>query len=86
MDYKKEFEWDIGGTDVYATARGFGSTYLEEAKQMQKESSELAQKFAENVQNKSIFGGGEKLAFDFDKTLVEDADIQDSNVLNFYFP
>ena len=78
MDYSKEFEWDIGGTDVYATARGFGSTYLEEARQMQKESSALAQKFAENVQNKSIFGGGEKLAFDFDKTLVEDADILDA--------
>jgi len=78
MDYSKEFEWDIGGTDVYATARGFGSTYLEEAKQMQKESSELAQRFAENVQNKNIFGGGEKLAFDFDKTLVEDADILDA--------
>jgi TP901 family phage tail tape measure protein len=78
MDYSKEFEWDIGGTDVYATARGFGSTYLEEAKQMQKESSELAQRFAENVQNKNIFGGGEKLAFDFDKTLVDGADILDA--------
>lgn len=78
MDYSKEFEWDIGGTEVYATARGFGSTYLEEARQMQKESSALAQRFAENVQNKNIFGGGEKLAFDFDKTLVEDADILDA--------
>ena len=78
MDYSKEFEWDIGGTNVYATARGFGSTYLEEARQMQKESSALAQRFAENVQNKNIFGGGEKLAFDFDKTLVEDADILDA--------
>jgi len=78
MDYEKEFEWNIGGTDVYATARGFGSTYLEEARQMQKESSALAQKFAENVQNKNIFGGGENLAFDFDKTLVEGADILDA--------
>jgi hypothetical protein len=78
MDYSKEFEWDIGGTNVYATARGFGSTYLEEARQMQNESSSLAQRFAENVQNKNIFGGGEKLAFDFDKTLVEDADILDA--------
>ena len=79
MDYSKEFEWDIGGTDVYATARGFGSMYLEEARQMQKESSALAQRFAENVQNRNIFGGGEKLAFDFDKTLIEDADILDAN-------
>ena len=78
MDYSKEFEWDIGGTDVYATARGFGSMYLEEARQMQKESSELAQRFAENVQNKNIFGGGENLAFDFDKTLVDGADILDA--------
>jgi len=78
IDYSKEFEWNIDGTDVYATARGFGSMYLEEARQMQKESSALAQKFAENVQNKNIFGGGEKLAFDFDKTLVEDADILDA--------
>jgi hypothetical protein len=78
MDYSKEFEWDVGGTEVYATARGFGSMYLEEARQMQKESSALAQRFAENVQSKNIFGGGEKLAFDFDKTLVEDADILDA--------
>jgi len=78
MDYSKEFEWDIGGTSVYATARGFGSAYLEEARQMQNESSALAQRFAENIQNKNIFGGGERLAFDFDKTLVEDADILDA--------
>lgn len=78
MDYSKEFEWNVGGTDIYATARGFGSMYLEEARQMQGESAALAQKFAENIQNKNIFGGGEKLAFDFDKTLIEDADILDA--------
>ena len=78
MDYEKQFEWNIDGTDVYATARGFGSMYLEEARQMQKESSALAQKFAENVQNRNIFGGGENLAFDFDKTLVDGADILDA--------
>ena len=78
MDYSKEFEWNVGGTDIYAIARGFGSMYLEEARQMQGESAALAQKFAENIQNKNIFGGGEKLAFDFDKTLIEDADILDA--------
>jgi TP901 family phage tail tape measure protein len=76
LGYNKDFEWDIGDNrNVYATVRGLPQKYAEAALQMQQEAATASAKLAENIQYADIFGGGEPLVFDFDKTLVDGADI-----------
>ena len=76
LGYNKDFEWDIGDNrNVYATVRGLPQKYAEAALQMQQETATASAKLAENIQYTDIFSGGEPLVFDFDKTLVDGADI-----------
>lgn len=76
IGYNKDFEWELGNdTSVYANVRGLSDKYKEAVEQMQTETSTAASRFAENLQYSDIFGGGERLAFDFDETLVSGVDI-----------
>jgi ABC-type transporter Mla subunit MlaD len=82
IGYSKEFGPEkLGKKNVYMVARGLGSQYSDIVDDMQQESSSLANKYAEQVQHRSIFGGPngtgvrQKLVFDFDETLVSGADI-----------
>jgi hypothetical protein len=80
IDYNKDFKWDIGNSrTVFASARGFPNRYMADVSKMQEESSQAANKFAENVQYTSIFGNKQPLVFDFDETLVSGADILDAS-------
>jgi hypothetical protein len=81
LDYSKNFEWDLNsGNTVYAYVRGFRGRYLEAVQKMQAQTAAAASELAENVQYTDIFTG-DRLAFDFDKTLIDGADILGSNGL-----
>ena len=80
LGYSKDFEWKLPDANktVLAKVRGFKQRYMDAVRQMQKETSESAMTLADNVQYADIFGDGD-IAFDFDKTLVKNAEILDSN-------
>jgi hypothetical protein len=77
MGYSDTNEWALSesGKTIYATIKGFDKEYLPAAQQMSRETALAARNFAENVQYTKIFGGKEKLVFDFDETLVSGVDI-----------
>jgi TP901 family phage tail tape measure protein len=77
MGYSDTNEWVLpeSSKTIYATIKGFDKEYLPAAQQMSRETALAARNFAENVQYTKIFGGKEKLVFDFDETLVSGTDI-----------
>jgi ABC-type transporter Mla subunit MlaD len=80
MGYSNTFEWDIGNDrSILASVKGFSNKYIGVVEQMQQEANDISTRFAENLQYAEIFGGTEKLAFDFDDTLISGADILDES-------
>jgi TP901 family phage tail tape measure protein len=76
IDYNDTFEWELPESKktIFATIKGFNKRYLAAAQQMSRETAGAARNLAENMQYTDIFTG-EKLAFDFDETLVAETDI-----------
>jgi hypothetical protein len=80
IGYSNTFEWDIGNDrSILASVKGFSNKYIGVVEQMQQEANDISTRFAENLQYAEIFGGTEKLAFDFDDTLISGADILDES-------
>jgi TP901 family phage tail tape measure protein len=82
IGYSKEFGPEqLGNKSVYMVARGLGNQYEDIVNNLQQESEALSNKYAQQIQHRSIFGNPNStdvrhgLVFDFDDTLVSGADI-----------
>ena len=65
----------LGGENVSLFIAGLSSRYSEAITNMRANLDKGVTQFAQDIQNTKIFGGSDKLVFDFDETLVKGADI-----------